>query len=203
MAAAVACILGAAFAWPLLATSRAAVDGRAPVLTRADREQYIVAPSAGNAAEQAVDWLQAQAAQHPITIVTGLRMGLRNDYIWLQLRGHSNMQLYCDESMPPLRQSHIRAGTFIAGTEQWVSGSIGSVTPPADGPLYYLAESALNSKTGVMDVMPLRFLGLGARFVHIFLNPPMTADAPPLGGIAVYQIWRPAPAMEASANPTP
>ena len=200
---AAACLVAIAFAWPALATTCAALDSQAPVLTADDRRQFIATFAAGGAAEQALVWLQSQAGQRPITVVTGTELGVRNDFTWLTLTGQPRVQLYCDDSTPPLRSTSSKADAFYAKTQQWGFDKERPVVPPADRPIYYLAECSENPKTATLDFMPLRFFGPGATLIQTFYNPPATAGRRVQSGIAIYRIPRPAPILEAAASPNP
>jgi 4-amino-4-deoxy-L-arabinose transferase-like glycosyltransferase len=92
--------VGLLVAWPLAATVALVADPAAAVRTRRDRAEYLADSSAGAAVQAAVEFLRGEADKGPIAVVTEPGFGLENDYVWLMLRGHPNVQLLAVDAFP-------------------------------------------------------------------------------------------------------
>lgn len=116
-------ILAAAFlAWPALASAWTTSDWRAPTLPILDADQYLTSFGGGQATQDAIAWLEAQAREKPITVVTGNWVGTPNDMVWLSLSRSPNIQVYWhDTQKVSLRPLPGEGDSFLLGTGRWIN----------------------------------------------------------------------------------
>jgi hypothetical protein len=91
----------ASIGWPAISTLLQNHDYRAPTTLLADRTEYFDGP--GDDLERACAWLQTQSLSHPLTLLTGTRLGIETDIPWLLLHPSDNLQLLACTTPPQTR----------------------------------------------------------------------------------------------------
>ena len=176
-------------AWPLASSVALLHDPAAAVRTRRDRQEYITEASAGAAIQKAVAWLREQADDHPITIITGTTFGLENDYIWLMLRGHPNVQLLAARELPLAPDAD---GTLHLCTEQSFPGRQAAIRLDPARPVFTLVNGdphppAFRPERFVCNPSIAQLAGSG-NGVKVFENPALLPGTWPASGVAVVPL---------------
>ena len=86
--------------WPLAATTWQTLNYSAPTALDMDRSCYQISCGGGYGVQQLAAYLTAQAAHHPITVITENAPAIHTDYPWLALRNNPNIQLLCAPESP-------------------------------------------------------------------------------------------------------
>ena len=174
-ATATAAIIALLLAWPAAMCAWSAVDWRAPTLTKSDAGQLRNRFSSGTATEQAIDWFQHAAQQHPITIITGHWVGLPNDMLAVAFAHNPNVQLlhWHDGRDNPLHPLPGCASTYLLSTDRWVDHNERPLTLDPTRPTYLLSPAMRDPDTELMNqYLCFENLPPGTHLISLFVNTP-------------------------------
>jgi hypothetical protein len=191
--AAVAVVILALLAWPLVSIADQDTRWDRQWLVRADRWQYVSGWPCGLASRQAVDFLRALAGANPIVIITTESLGTPNDVVWTYLDRTRNVSLFFAPwalEAPILRPAPGQPGRFFVNADLhdlWYRKEVVSVRP--DVPILFVsmdpypkpdgetasAESLLRPRNPQMQEV--------ARFENIPMDLPHRVDS-----VVVYRL---------------